>query len=168
MKQKYTYTVAGQALTFISDEEKSFVDSVVEQTDREVTDIMMANVRCARLDAALIDALDFCGEKMKAEKKVKSLEAQISLYEATIARMKNQERAAAPAEDKKEAEAKAEVKPETELPKEEPKEAAEAESRTRDKISELEDVLKLRRAEKRDETKQLKLSQIESLLRKND
>lgn len=164
MKQKYTYTVAGQALTFISDEEKAFVDSVVEQTDREVTGIMMANLRCARLDAALIAALDFCSEKMKAERKVKNLEAQISLYEAAIARMKSAE-----AKDSASVSAEPEAKNDESAANDSAKEEAhpsETAGRSRDKISELEDMLKQRRAEKKEETKQLKLDQIESLLRK--
>lgn len=164
MKQKYTYTVAGQALTFISDEEKAFVDSVVEQTDREVTGIMMGNLRCARLDAALIAALDFCSEKTKAERKVKNLEAQISLYEAAIARMKSAE-----AKDSAAVSAEPEAKNDESAAHNSVKEEAqpsEAAGRSRDKISELEDMLKQRRAEKKEETKQLKLDQIESLLRK--
>ncbi len=90
MKQKYTFTVAGQPLTFISDEDADFVKAIITTTDKTVTDIMMSGARCARLDAALICAVDFCSEKVKAEKKVKNLEAQISLYEANVARLKRE------------------------------------------------------------------------------
>lgn len=227
MKTKYTYTVAGQPLSFIADDDKEFVDAVVSETDKTVTDVMLGNLRCAKLDAALIAALDFCGEKTKLEKRLRSLEAQVSLYEATIARMKNvcnidesgepldkgeqepkQEQQSAPIPAQPETPAKAANKekspaeklaeaarllkqrqakpaePKTdgrtdeailrltpddgkrESPKaNEPAKEAKADE-PRDKISELESILKLRREEKENEGRQSKLGEIEGLLKR--
>lgn len=187
MKQKYTFTVAGQPLTFLSDEDSDFVKAIINTTDKTVTDIMMSGARCARLDAALICAIDFCSEKTKAEKKVKNLEAQISLYEATVARLKKEIAAASAAPAAPDVQKIAEVteaelgadagtadgeslaevtKAEVfhEAPKEKPDHAKQ--------LAEIEALLKSPRAaekakeKERAEARQMKLDEIEALLRK--
>lgn len=164
MKQKYTLTVAGQPLTFVSDEDREFVESIVSQTDKAITDIMMSSMRCARLDAALITALEYCSEKTKAEKRAKNLEAQISLYEATIARLKKDAEAkanenATPVDTNKESEIAVAEAPEKAA-------SEEAPARRDGQIREIENIFRQRKAKEESEEKQLKLDEIASLLRK--
>ena len=118
MKERYNIDIADIQLTILSDEPKDFVESTVAHLDETIRDMTVKNKRCSKLDVAVLCALAFYSEKTKAEKKIKNLEAQISLYEANIRRLKEeaeQLRAAAasteeapaekPAEDAKSAKA---------------------------------------------------------------
>jgi len=115
MKERYSIEIADIQLCILSDEPEDFVHATVAQLDSRVRDLTVKNKRCSKLDAALLCALDSLGEKTKSEKKIRNLEAQISLYEATIRRLKDeldaareaaaQPAASATAEEEKEAEA---------------------------------------------------------------
>lgn len=102
MKERYSIEIADIQLTILSDEPKDFVESTVAHLDETIRDMTVKNKRCSKLDAAILCALDFYSEKTKADKKIKSLEAQISLYEANIRRLKEEAEqlraASAPAE----------------------------------------------------------------------
>lgn len=93
MKAKYSFTVAGQLVKFISDEDKDFVKAVVKEVDENVTNAIINSSKISKNEAALLCAFEYCSEKNKAEKKIKSLEAQISLYEETIRRLKSKNEA---------------------------------------------------------------------------
>lgn len=116
MKERYSIEIADIHLTILSDEPKDFVESTVAHLDETIRDMTVKNKRCSKLDAAILCALDFYSEKTKADKKIKNLEAQISLYEANIRRLKEE------AEQLRAAAAKAEEAP-TEKPAEEIKPA---------------------------------------------
>lgn len=90
MKEKYNIEIADIQLSILSDEPEEFVTAVVAQLDERVRDLTVKNKRCSKLDAALLCALDSLGEKMKGDKKIKNLEAQISLYEANISRLREE------------------------------------------------------------------------------
>lgn len=94
MKEKFCIEIAGIQMTILSDEGEEFVNTTVSQLDRRIRDLTVQNKRCSKLDATLLCALDFLGEKIKNEKKIKNLEAQISLYEATIKRLRDEAEAA--------------------------------------------------------------------------
>ena len=91
MKQKYNIEITDIQLTVVSDEPEDFITATVAQLDKRIRDLTVHNKRCSKLDAALLCALDSLGEKLKCEKKIKNLEAQISLYEATIKRLKEEQ-----------------------------------------------------------------------------
>lgn len=80
-------------MSLITDESDSFVESVVRKMDDAMTAILKAGKNRSRLDAALLCALDFCSDKLTAEKRVRNLEAQISLYDVNLrkARQENAE-----------------------------------------------------------------------------
>lgn len=90
MKERYNIEISGIQLTIVSDETEDFVNSIVARIDERVNDLVVRNKRCSKLDAALLCALDYCGEAVKAEKRIRNLEAQISLYDANIKRMREE------------------------------------------------------------------------------
>jgi len=90
MKERYNIKITDIQLTILSDEPEDFVHSTVAQLNDRISDLCVRNKRCSKLDAALLCALDSTGEKIKADKKIKNLEAQISLYEATNKRLREE------------------------------------------------------------------------------
>lgn len=90
MKERYNIEISGIQLTIVSDESEDFVNAIVARIDERVNDLVVRNKRCSKLDAALLCALDYCGEAVKAEKRIRNLEAQISLYDANIKRMREE------------------------------------------------------------------------------
>ena len=90
VKEHYNIEISGIQLNIVSDETEDFVNSIVARIDERVNDMVVRNKRCSKLDAALLCALDYCGEAVKAEKRIRNLEAQISLYDANIKRMREE------------------------------------------------------------------------------
>jgi len=90
MKEKFTIEIADVPLSILSDEKEEFVDAVVKRLDQEIRDLTVHNKRCSKLDAALLCALDYCAEKVKADKRIRNLEAQISLYDANLRRLREE------------------------------------------------------------------------------
>ncbi len=120
MKERYNIQIADIQLTILSDEPKDFVLSTVAMLDERVSNLIVQNKRCSKLDAAMLCALDFLGEKRKAEKKIRNLEAQVSLYEARL-KMSAPDRETAPVQVPLDAEA---------IPAEKPAEAPDAAAET--------------------------------------
>lgn len=83
-KRKITVDIAGVTLTLITDECDSFVDAVVSQVNERMASASHSIRSSSRMDAALLCAIDACGEKLRAEKRIRNLEAQISLYEVDL------------------------------------------------------------------------------------
>ena len=176
MKERYSIEIADIQLTILSDEPKDFVESTVAHLDETIRDMTVKNKRCSKLDAAILCALDFYSEKTKADKKLKNLEAQISLYEANIRRLKEEmEQLRAAAAPKVEAAAT------TEEPVEEAKPAKtsrrgnqiaipEAGNAAGEKVKEVESLLRPQgEAEQKTAaptTREGKLKEIENLLRR--
>ncbi len=97
-KQKYCIEVADVQLTILSDESEEFVRDTVKILDTQIRELTVHNKRCAKIDAAILCALDSLGEKLKLEKKLRNLQAQIDLYEANLRRLRT-DTAPAPAEE---------------------------------------------------------------------
>ena len=98
-KQKYCIEIADVQLTILSDESEEFVRDTVKILDTQIRDLTVLNKRCAKIDAAILCALDSLGEKIKLEKKLRNLQAQIDLYEANLRRLRTESTdAPAPAE----------------------------------------------------------------------
>ena len=90
MKEKIQIEIADVPLSIITDEKEDYVKALVEKLDREIRDLTVRNKRCSKTDAALLVALDYCSEKQKADKRVRNLEAQISLYDVNLRRMREE------------------------------------------------------------------------------
>ena len=105
-KRKIAVEIAGVSLTLVTDENGAFVDNVVAQVNERMEAILAGGIRTgtSTLDAALLCAIDSVGERLKAEKRMRNLEAQLSLYEVNVRNLKEeleQYRNAPAAEEKK-------------------------------------------------------------------
>ncbi len=89
-KKRYEIEVAGVQLAIISDEREEFVNTVVEIIDKEIKDITAATKRSSNLDAAILCAISYYSDKVKAEKRARNLEAQIALYDTNLRRFRNE------------------------------------------------------------------------------
>ncbi len=89
-KKIYTIEIADVQLSVMSDEKEDFVNGIVEKLDSEIRDLSVRNKSCSKLDAAILCAIDYCSEMLKREKRVRNLEAQISLYDANLRRMREE------------------------------------------------------------------------------
>ena len=163
-KRRIDVEIAGLKMSLVTDETESFVESVVRRVNDSMNSLLQSSRNRTRLDAALLCALDFCSDKLTAEKRVRNLEAQISLYDVNLrkARAENAELKAAlegakGGKKKTEDQIKIEEtaapagepkKEETAAPAGEPKKEEKAESRE-DKLKMIESMLK-GRGEKKD------------------
>lgn len=82
--------IADVEMSIISDEREEFVMKLVHQLDSQINEITAKNKRSSKLDAAILTALDYSCERVKAEKRVRNLEAQIALYDANLRRMREE------------------------------------------------------------------------------
>lgn len=89
-KKKYDVTIAGVEMSILSDEREEFVQRLVENLDAEISAITSQSKRCSTLDAVMLVALDSSSERIKAQKRVRNLEAQIALYDANLRRMREE------------------------------------------------------------------------------
>ena len=81
MKKKYTITVAGVQMNVVAEESPEAVEALVGMVDRKMREIGTA---CPKSEAALLCALDYCSEKIKAQRKIKALESRLSVAEMTV------------------------------------------------------------------------------------
>lgn len=105
IKRKITVEIAGVNLTLVTDENSSFVDSVVAQVNDRMESILAGSLRTGicTMDAALLCAIDSMGERLKAETRMRNLEAKLSLYEVNIRNLKEElDKLRTPAEEEKE------------------------------------------------------------------
>ena len=89
IKRKVDLNVAGITISVITDEADIFVKAIEKKMDEEMRSLLR-NVRLSQFDAAMLCAIDFCADKLSAEKKLRNLEAQVSLYEVNLRRLKNE------------------------------------------------------------------------------
>ena len=87
MKQKYTITVAGVSMNVVAEESPETVQALVGMVDRKMKEIGTA---CPKTEAALLCALDYCSDKIKAQRKAKSLESRLSMAEDTVAELEGE------------------------------------------------------------------------------
>jgi cell division protein ZapA (FtsZ GTPase activity inhibitor) len=87
MKQKYTITVAGVPMNVVAEESPETVQALVGMVDRKMKEIGTA---CPKTEAALLCALDYCSDKIKAQRKAKSLESRLSMAEDTVAELEGE------------------------------------------------------------------------------
>ncbi len=88
--EKYDIEVAGIAMTVKTDENEDFVKYVVAELDGRIRMMTQKNMNCSKTEAAILSALDYCCEKIRFEKKIKNLEAQVALYTANVNRLKSE------------------------------------------------------------------------------
>ncbi len=84
MKQRYTITIADVEMNVISDESPEAVEALVGIVDRKMREITTGSKRCSKSEAALLCALDYCSERIKAQRKIKTLESRLQIAETTV------------------------------------------------------------------------------------
>ena len=87
MKQKYTITIADTEMNVMTEESPEFVDEIVGILDRKIREINTASRRCSKNEAALLCALDYCSDKIKMQKKIRSIDAETAMRNAHINRL---------------------------------------------------------------------------------
>ncbi len=89
-KKKYEVKIADVDMCIISDEREEFVLKLVSQLDEQIRTILAQSKRSSKMDAAILTALEHASNRVKAEKRVRNLEAQIALYDANLRRMREE------------------------------------------------------------------------------
>lgn len=89
-KKKYTVEIAGNPLTLVSDEPETFVKSVAGKLNDRMRELTKSSFRITQLDAAMLCALDYLAEELKAEKRIRALESQLELYEVNMKNMREE------------------------------------------------------------------------------
>ena len=84
MKQKYTITVADIEMNVVCEESAEAVEALVGIVDRKMREITMMSKRCSKSEAALLCALDYCSDKIKAQRRLKAIESKLALTEAAV------------------------------------------------------------------------------------
>ncbi|MCD7775966.1 MAG: cell division protein ZapA [Firmicutes bacterium] len=85
---KYDIEIGDIAMTVKTDENEDFVRFVVDELNAQLSAMLSKNPHCTKLEAALLSALEYDCERIRLEKKVKNLEAQVALYTANVNRLK--------------------------------------------------------------------------------
>jgi cell division protein ZapA (FtsZ GTPase activity inhibitor) len=84
MHQKYTLTISDMEINVISDESPEAVEALVSIVDRKMREISSKSRNCSKAEAAILCSLDYCSDKIKAQRKIKALESKLALTETTV------------------------------------------------------------------------------------
>ena len=84
MRQRYTITIADIEMNVISDDSPEAVEALVGIVDRKMREICAGSKRCSKSEAALLCALDYCSDKIKAQRRLKAIESKLALTEAAV------------------------------------------------------------------------------------
>lgn len=89
IKRRVELNVAGITMSLVTDESDEFVATIARHMDESMTQLLH-DIKRSQLDAAMLCAIDFCADKLTAEKRVRNLEAQVSLYDVNTRRLKEE------------------------------------------------------------------------------
>ena len=84
MKQKYTLSIADMEINVVTDQSPESVEHIVGILDRKMREISVGSKRCSKSEAAILCALDYCSEKIKAQRKIKALETKLAYTETAL------------------------------------------------------------------------------------
>ena len=168
-KKKYSVKIANVDMNIISDEREDIVMRLVGQIDNEIQSITKQSRNVSKIDAAILVALDHASNRLKAEKRVRNLEAQIALYDANLRRMREENIKLKNSMLGKVSETAEEIIAEEQLTldvSEEPAAEEPAEAPAKEPVHDIADLFEEPAAEEEPVAKADKLRQIEDLLRR--
>ncbi len=84
MKQRYTITVSDLDMNVVSDESPEAVEALVGIVDRKMREVSLMSKHCSKTEAAILCALDYCSDKIKAQRKIKALETKLAFTETAL------------------------------------------------------------------------------------
>lgn len=90
MKEKIYVEIAGIRLGIVSEEGRDYVEGVAKEIDSRINSMIKNQRNCSLVEAALFCAMDCYSTGEGDAKRVKNLEAQISLYQANVNRLKRE------------------------------------------------------------------------------
>lgn len=149
MKERFNVEIVDITFSVVTDDGEELVRRAEATLNEDVRAVLKQMGRFSKLDAVTLCALDYCGQALKAEAKIKNLEAQIEILEKS---RKNDEPAAP----------KAAPAPKAEVKAEEPK--AEAEAKAEPKAEAPATTPETTEDAAEDNTRSRKLRQLEALL----
>ncbi len=83
-KRKITVDIAGCPITLVTDEAEEFVTLLTDTINGRVDDIKRSNFRISSHDACLLLTLEYLGDKLRAEEKVRELESTLATLNVTV------------------------------------------------------------------------------------
>lgn len=89
-KKRLTLDIAGVSLNIVTDENEEFVQKIAENLSTRINKMRKNSFTISVLDAALLCAIENVGEKLTAEKQIRSLEAQLSLCEMNMRNLRDE------------------------------------------------------------------------------
>ena len=89
MKQKITITLLDMPFSIVSDEDEAHVHALAKTLSERVQNVLWKS-RVSRTEAALFCALEYLSEAENAKQRADKAEAQLSLYTANLARMREE------------------------------------------------------------------------------
>ena len=84
MHQKYTLTISDIEINVISDESPEAVEALVAIVDRKMREISSKSRNCSKTEAAILCSLDYCSDRMRAQRKIKMLEGKVATTETVL------------------------------------------------------------------------------------
>ena len=90
MKQKIYVEIAGIRLGIVSEEGEEYVSNIAKEIYSRIKAMTSSQKKCSLIEASLFCAMD-CYSTAEAEaKKLKNLEAQLSMYQTNVSRLKKE------------------------------------------------------------------------------
>ena len=92
-KEKLALRIAGVTLTLVADENREYMLGLAEELDRRMNELMAANIRANKIDAALFCALDALDAARRQEAKIAAEAARADRFmqELTLVKQENEE-----------------------------------------------------------------------------
>lgn len=90
MKQKYTITLLDLPVSVVSDEDEETVNALAKELNEKLQAALWKSRQVSKTEAALFCALDAFSEAKTLAEQLKRAEAQLELYTANLALMKEE------------------------------------------------------------------------------
>lgn len=90
MKEKIYVEIMGIRLGIMADEGEEYVKKVASQVEESISKMLKGQKNCSLVEASLFCAMSYYSSLSESESKLKNLEAQVALYQASVNRLKKE------------------------------------------------------------------------------